>query len=258
MNRFRTCSHAIPLIPESSRYVWSTTDTESSLGTDTESSDGSVPIQFERKIITNGGQYDISFLQNSYKKRKNRGCVHPKWPRSCTKTTPDKLSLYKIIKKLHKFKGSIPKFRDKYKNYHTGYKRYISKIRYHTWMHYSADYKIGSAKFEQLKKYIKNNKAKTSKRKKRFYLDPEIASFGLFPKFEKYLVLFREVVANEYEWRSIQWFRNEGKRILKNPRLLKLLKPLMKKQEWQLLPEFKCTRSYINNVVVIYICMIIQ
>ncbi len=268
LNQFKTSSHPLPLIPESERETWSKessieTDIESSIETDIESSDAS--IYFERKFITkNNIKHDVSFLRPEYKSRKGRGSVCPLWPRTCTKTTPDKFSLYKIIKKLHKYQNSnrkkknISKFVQKYRNYHSGYKRYISKIKLSTWTKYSAQYKIGSAKYETLKKYIKKNKAKTAKRKKRFYLDPDIKSFGLFRVFEEYLVKFREVVANEYEWRSLRWLRNEGKRILKNERLLGLLKPFMERQEWRLLRELKCSRNYISNIVVILYIMIIH
>ncbi len=228
------------------------TDSESSTtSTDSESSSVSQKIIFRRDR-----RYNVTYLPNRFKTRQNPGfATAAHWPRTGKKVTPDKLSKLRIIDKLHRYwqrpgRLSLKKFQRKYRNRHSGHCSYISRLSLRAFRRYQANFKEGSVKYQELKDYCKNTRHKLCRQKKRFYVDPAGPTLGLLPIFEEFLVDYRKVVATEYEWRSVKWFTSEAKRILKNVKLIGLLKPFMGLNEKKFIRKLKCDRSYINKIVV--------
>ncbi len=207
-------------------------------------------------IYRRNRKYDVTYLPNKYKKRKNPGIAETAhWPRRGKKVTPDKLSKFRIIGKLHRYwarspNPSLKRFQRKYRNRHSGHCSYISRLSLPALRRYQANFKEGSEDYEKLKKYCFETRHTVCKNKKRFYVDPDSTTYGLLPIFEEYLVSYRKVVATEYEWRSVDWFTSEGQRILKNVKLMGLLRPFMGADEKQFIEKLKCQRAYINKIVV--------
>ncbi len=213
--------------------------------------------EYQRKLITrNRVQYDTTFMDNKYKKRQHPGVfVQPKVPPTCSRNTPDKRCKLRMIEKYHRFNkkhksvANVKGFRRHYDKHRYGASGWINKVSTRTWYRYSRDFRPNSAAYKRLKKFVARDN-RTSKRTKRFYVDPEQGSFGVLPIFEDYLVVFRRIVATEYQWRSINWLMSEAQRILNNIKVMDLIKPMMSTHELGLLPRLKCTRTYINNIVV--------
>ncbi len=218
--------------------------------------------EYERKVITrNNKQYDITFLNNKYKKRKNpprpvaRGAVRKRGKRGKYQT-PDKYSKLKIIDKLHQRQNenedmlSLQRFREEHIDYRYGALQWINKVSARSLRRYSLDFDSQSANYERLHKYVTENPKKKTSKKKRFYIDPHEESDGILPVFENYLVEYRKTAATEYDWRSVDWLKNEGQRLLQNTKILELIQPLMDRDEKHLLRVTKCSRSYINKTIV--------
>ncbi len=216
-----------------------------------------------RKVITsNGMKKDITFLDNKLKKRKNSGqWIRARSPVTCTRRTPDKLSKLKIIQAFHRYISEnggrlrIRAFQAKYKSYRGGWLQWINKLSVRTWHRYSQDFHPGSPKFRLLKNFVARNHRKKSSRKKRFYIPPCNESFGVCPIFEHYMVIYREKIADDYQWRSVAWWVSEGQRILNNRTVMRFLKHLMDAEEPRHVHLLKCTKSYINRIIVCYIIM---
>ncbi len=217
--------------------------------------------KYKRKVIqsSKGHRLDITFLDHRWKRIQHPGqSVKARHPRTVRRCVPDKTSKLFIIKKWHKWRRrgrsgkrrSLKAFRWRYRKHCAGKTKWINKLSESAWRRYQHQFTPNSAKYKILKEYVDTNPERETKRKKRFKVDPRKVSYGIWPVFEKFLVNYRYNVATEYQWRSIDWLKNEGKRILKNKRLMQFLRKLMDEKERQSLNLALCTRGYIRKIVV--------
>ena len=217
------------------------------------------PFEIRRKVVRiEQRKWDITFLDNKLKTRTNPGVYEQAKHTGIKRCTPNKLTKWKIINLWHKYEetrgpqATLKRFRRKYRNKYSGAKSWINKISKFTWHRYCSEFKVDSEKFKKLEKYVKKTKEKISKKKKRFYRDPELEHCGVFPIFEEYLIKYRQLIATEYNWRSVAWMVKEAKRIRKNKKLFKLIKYLMSEQEKKCTRYLKCTRQYIHRIAVCF------
>eukprot|EP01083_Nonionella_stella_P168540 569331_1 len=202
-----------------------------------------------------GRLFNVTFLNPKLKVRQHPGIfVQNKWPPTCSRHTPNKHLKFMILRQMHHYfatveNASMRAFQAQYRNYHRDWQGSIRKLSIHTLQKYKQNFGQNSANFKKLERYIKNNSLKRTLMCQRFYVDPEKTHYGVAPIFEEYLVLYREVVANEYHWRSIRWMVWQGKRILNNDLLVGILRQFMSNQEWSLMPLLVCTESYIRKLV---------
>ena len=240
------------------------TDTESrSSNSDSNSSESdstSSDIPYKYAIDDNGRKWNVTFIDNKWKKRKQRGHYIQQKDTDIVRHTPSIRDKWRIIIVIHDFYNNpdnegnkSPKgFRRHYINQRHGFKSWINKVSCKTIQRYTNDFHIDSENFKQLEKYIKKYPQKRTRQKKRFYQDPDLIYYGVCPIFEEFAVYFREMVAKEYGWRTVTWLISEMKRFQKHTLIMDLISVFMEPQERRLIPKLMITRKYIGTIMVCY------
>ncbi len=238
-------------------------DERESTETDSDESDPD-SYKFKRKVIYRNlhrlrTRFDITYLNNEWKHRKHPGIFAISQNTEATKQQISKYNKLYVITMFHQHCrqtgkiSDIPGFKQKYNRCYRGKNKWINKMSDRTWQRWSAEFKPDSAKFKRLKKYVLKTHVKQTKKKYRFYFEPLKNRKGILPILEEYLVEYRKLVASECQWRSIQWFQDEAKRITQNEYLMELLKRLMQRQELKLLKRLKCSYNWLREIMVYFL-----
>jgi len=214
------------------------------------------PQQHKYIVYTNENESDhknnITFLPNQFKKKSGIPAIHSSANPIKRTQTPPKLEKWLCLKLMHRSqrKGQkLSTFRQKNLVNRGTWRKWINVLKLNTWYKYSAQFKVNSKKFLRLDKYIKQRRH-YSKTTKRFYYDPDHSHFGLFCTIEEYAVIHRKHAADSHQWRSARWFSDSIKRLIKNPKLMALLRPFMNRTERKLLHLFLCSKSYVKKIMV--------
>ena len=213
---------------------------------------------------TRGKKKNVTFLNHAFQPRRlvNRGRVRE--PRrkipAFKRAKVSKWSQLKSIEYLHAYIAKHGR--------HYGYLPFLQK-RFKNVPETSPLAAIGRVKARTLRKWLSGGKDCPRYRKLRdvsevlplsrmrnqirWWADPLKESLGGLPVLESVLVATRKLAASSYRWRSMSWLQNEGKRILSDAVMVRLLDSLLTPRErwaWHTKAAV-CSRYLIHKIKVV-------
>ncbi len=206
--------------------------------------------------VKNGKTYDTTFMPHKYhQKNDNPAAETALWTGSHPQT-PTKAMKLKICTEINKTAGTLPELIEECKTGNMLWERQMSKMSKRSLERYQTYFKSNSDKYIGLKTWCKDHAKTDADATQRFFYGLNEEHYGIWPIFEEYNVIYRKLVAKAHQNRSVSWMQQNMRFILKNKTLMKLLKPLMKNQEWELLKLAKISEKYVRDVMVgLFVCL---